>query len=112
MQGVVNEEIFQVFHNKTRQTENIESIPQQLKEYFESQIVAPSESYFHETLEQHLSGLKPNASTFEEVRALLLSSDCELEQAARGAADGASLTMMSPFSGVHLQRCREVVAAA
>ena len=71
-----------MFHNKTRQTENIESIPQQLKEYFESQIVAPSKSYFHETLEQHLSGLKPNASTFEEVWTLLLFSNHDLEQAA------------------------------
>ena len=66
-----------MFHNKTRQTENVESIPQQLKEYFESQIKAPSESYFHETLEQHLSGLKPNETTFEEVRTLLLSSELQ-----------------------------------
>ena len=72
MQGVAKEEIWQLYHNKTRQTESVESIPQQLKEYFESQIVAPSKDYFHETLEQHLSGLKPNASTFEEVGAQLL----------------------------------------
>ena len=62
MQGVVNEEIFQAFHNKTRLEENIASIPGQLQEYFDSEILAPTVSYFNETLAQHLSGLKPNIS--------------------------------------------------
>ena len=66
-QGVVHEEIFQNYHNKSRKEEGINTVPQQLLEWFDQQIVEPSASYFHETFEQHLSGLKPNASSIDEV---------------------------------------------
>ena len=62
MQGVVNEEIFQVFNNKTKQEENLASIPEQLENYIQTQIVEPTRAYYGESLEQHLSGLTPNIS--------------------------------------------------
>ena len=62
VKGVVNEEIFQMFHNKTRLEENVASVPEQLHEYFDSEILAPTVAYFNETLAQHFSGLKPNIS--------------------------------------------------
>ena len=79
VQGVVNEEIFQAFHNKTRLEENIASIPGQLQEYFDSEILAPTVSYFNETLAQHLSGLKPNIS--EVLLPLHKHRTCRLRQA-------------------------------
>ena len=61
-QGVVNEEIFQVFHNQTKQEENLASIPEQLQNYVQTQIVEPAQAYYGESLQQHLSGLTPNIS--------------------------------------------------
>ena len=61
-QGVVNEEIYQIFYNKTKQAENIASVPAQLNDYLQNQIVAPTAAYFSETLAQHFSGLTPNIS--------------------------------------------------
>lgn len=40
---------------------------QQLQQYAQQQITQPTEAYLHETLAQHLQGLKPNIS---EVRIL------------------------------------------
>ena len=70
-QGVVHEEIFQKYHNKSHKEEEVaEGVPQQLLEWFDQQVAEPSASYFHETLEQHFAGLKPNASTIDEVTPL------------------------------------------
>ena len=66
-QGVVHEEIFHNYHNKTQKEEGIDTVPQQLLDWLDQQILEPSASYFHETFEQHLSGLKPNASSIDEV---------------------------------------------
>ena len=35
---------------------------QQLQQYAQQQITQPTEAYLHETLQQHLQGLKPNLS--------------------------------------------------
>jgi hypothetical protein len=75
VQGVVNEEIFQTFHNKTRLEEHIGSAPEQLHEFFDSEILAPTASYFNETLAQHLSGLKPNFSEVSPSLSLLKHTD-------------------------------------
>ena len=63
----MHEEIFQNYHNKVHKEENLDTVPQQLLDWFDQQIVEPSASYLHETFEQHLSGLKPNASNIAEV---------------------------------------------
>ncbi len=59
---MVNTEIFQVFHNQTKQEENLASIPEQLQNYVRTQIVEPAQAYYGESLQQHLSGLTPNIS--------------------------------------------------
>ena len=59
---MVNTEIFQVFHNQTKQEENLASIPEQLQNYVQTQIVEPAQAYYGESLQQHLSGLTPNIS--------------------------------------------------
>ena len=66
-QGVVHEEISQNYNNKVHKEEGADTVPQQLLEWLDQQILEPSASYFHETFEQHLSGLKPNASNIAEV---------------------------------------------
>ena len=44
---------------------------QQLDQYAEDQIVSPAQSYFNETLKEHLQGLAPNLTAVRSHRSLV-----------------------------------------
>lgn len=44
---------------------------QQLDQYAEDQIVSPAQSYFNETLKEHLQGLAPNLTAVHSHRSLV-----------------------------------------
>ena len=73
---MLHEEISQNYLNETRKVKGTGTIPQQLVDWFEEQVKGPSAAFFHETIQQHLSGLIPNATTFNEVILIQEQLDC------------------------------------